>query len=196
MVSEINNGIEGTKVKPGIIGEVGTSLPLTDFEKRSLRAAAEAQIQTQTPVMLHPDEDAKAPFEVVRLFQEAGGDAKRSVMAHLDYALQKDEQVIEFADMGTYLEYDFFGSEISYLVPRISDLQRIEKIIKLIDHGYADKILVSHDIHALHNLTKYGGTGFSHLLDYAVPKMLELGITQANVDKMLVGNPKAWLTYY
>ena len=117
-------------------------------------------------------------------------------MAHLDYAFPNDEQVIEFADMGTFLEYDFFGSEISYLVPRMSDLQRIEKIIKLIDHGYVDKILMSHDIHACHNLTKYGGIGFSHILDYSVPKMLELGITQTNIDKMLISNPKAWLTYY
>ena len=196
MISEINDGIEGTKVKPGIIGEVGTSLPFTDFEKRSVRAAAEAQIQTQTPVMLHPDENPKAPFEIVRFFQEAGGDAKRSVMAHLDYAFPRDEQVIEFADMGTYLEYDFFGSEISYLVPRMSDMQRIEKVIKLIEHGYADKLLLSHDIHALHNLTKFGGIGFTHLLDYSVPKMLELGISQAVIDKMLKSNPKAWLTYY
>ncbi|CAB3976787.1 phosphotriesterase-related isoform X2 [Paramuricea clavata] len=80
MISEISDGIKDTKVKPGIIGEVGTSWPFTDFEKRSLQAAAEAQIQTQTPVMLHPAENSKAPFEVLRLFQEAGGDAKRSVM--------------------------------------------------------------------------------------------------------------------
>ena len=142
MISEINDGIKDSKVRPGIIGEVGTSLPLTDFEKRSVRAAAEAQIQTQTPVMLHPDENPDAPFEIVRFCQEAGGDVKRCVMAHLDYVFPKDEQVIEFADMGTYLEYNFFGSEISYLVPRMSDLQRIEKVIKLIEHGYEDKLLL------------------------------------------------------
>lgn len=198
LISEISEGIKlkDCVVKTGIIGEIGTSWPITDFEKRSLRATAVAQVQTQTPVMLHPAEDPEAPFEVLRLFQEAGGDAKRAVMAHMDYALPKDEQALAFADEGAFIEYDFFGSEISYLVPYMSDLQRIEKIVKLIDHGHVDKILISHDIHACHNLTKFGGIGFSHILDYSVPRMLQLGVTQANIDKMIVSNPKAWLTYY
>ena len=196
MISEINDGISGTGVKPGIIGEVGTSWPMTDAEKRSLRATAQAQIETQTPVMIHPDENAEAPAEVMRFFQEAGGDAKCTTMAHLDYAFPKDEQVLEFADLGTFLEYDFFGYEISYMVPRMSDLQRIQKIMMLIDHGYVDRLLISHDICTCNGLTKYGGVGFAHLFDYGVPRMLELGITQDNVDKMLISNPKAWLTYY
>ena len=196
MISEINDGIEGTKLKPGIIGEIGTSWPITEDEKRSLQASAIAQTQTQTPVMLHPGEHPQAPFEVLRLFQEAGGDVKRTVMAHLDYAIPKnDELLIELANTGVFLEYDFFGSEISYMVPCMSDAQRIDKIMYLIGEGYADQILIAHDIHACHQLSKYGGIGFTHIFDYAVPKMLERGVTQNNIDKMLLSNPKTWLTY-
>ena len=197
MISEITDGIEGTKIKPGIIGEVGTSWPLTDVEKRSLQAAAEAQTRTQTPVMIHPGPDPKAPFEILRLFQEAGGDAKRSVVAHLDRAIPRNELLlVELAETGVFLEYDFFGSEISYMSPYMSDAQRIEKIRYLIAEGFADKILISHDVHACHNLTAFGGTGFSHILDYAVPKMLHKGFAQADINKLLVSNSKAWLTYY
>ena len=196
MISEINDGIEGTKVKPGIIGEVGTSWPITDVEKRSLQASAIAQTQTQTPVMIHPAQEPCAPIEVLRRFQEAGGDAKRAVMAHLDYAIPKnDELLAELANTGVFLEYDFFGSEISYLVPNMSDSQRIDKIQYLIGEGHAEQIVISHDIHACHQLSKYGGITFTHIFDYAVPKMLERGISRDNIDKMLVSNPKAWLTY-
>ena len=196
MISEINDGIKDTEVKPGIIGEIGTSWPLTDVEKRSLQAAAESQTQTQTPVMIHPGADPQAPFEDLRLFQEAGGDARRCVMAHLDRTIPRNELLIELADTGVYLEYDFFGSEISYMTPYMSDAQRIEKIRHLIDEGYIDKILISHDIHTCHNLTKFGGVGFSHILHYTVPKMLHKGIAQADITKLLVSNPKSWLTYY
>ena len=196
MISEINDGIKETKIKPGIIGEIGTSWPLTNVEKRSLQAAAEAQSQTRTPVMIHPGANERAPFEVLRLFQEAGGDAKRSVMAHLDRTIPRNEVLIELADAGVFLEYDFFGSEISYMSPFMSDAQRIEKIKYLIAEGFVDKILISHDVHACHNLRTFGGTGFSHILDYAVPKMLSKGVATLDINKLLVSNPKAWLTYY
>lgn len=195
MISEINDGIKDTKIKPGIIGEVGCSLPITDAEKRSLQASAVAQIQTQTPVMIHPGADPKAAFEDLRIFQEAGGDAKRTVMAHLDRTTPRNEHLSELAGCGTFLEYDFFGSEVSYMSPYMSDAQRIQKILHLIAEGYGDKILISHDVHACHQLTKYGGIGFSHILDYAVPKMLLKHISQEDIDKMLIFNPKAWLTY-
>ena len=46
MVKEICEGVEGTGVKCGVIGEVGVSWPMTDFEKKSLKASALAQQQT------------------------------------------------------------------------------------------------------------------------------------------------------
>lgn len=147
--------------------------------------------------MIHPGADPKAPFEVLRLFQEAGGDVKRTVMAHLDRTIPRNAQsLLELANTGVFLEYDFFGSEISYVSPFMSDAQRIDKIMDLISEGYVDKILLSHDVHACHNLTKFAGAGFSHILDYVAPKMRLKGIAQADINKMLVSNPKAWLTYY
>lgn len=53
-------------------------------EKKSLRASALAQIQTGCPVSVHPGRDNEAPFEIVRILQEAGGDIKKTVMSHLD----------------------------------------------------------------------------------------------------------------
>lgn len=65
----------------------------------------------------------------------------------------------------------------------------------LIREGYEDRLLIAHDIHTKHRLTKYGGHGFSHILKNIVPKMLSRGITQNQVDKILIENPKQWLTF-
>lgn len=46
MIKEITVGIEGTTAKAGIIGEIGCSWPLTDFEKTGLKAAAICQKET------------------------------------------------------------------------------------------------------------------------------------------------------
>lgn len=200
ILSDINDGIDKTDIKPGIIGEVGCSWPLTDVEKRSLQAAAIAQDQSHTPTIIHPGRDPAAPHEIMRIFQEAGGDAKHTVMAHLDRTFLEKEDLLEFSKQGTYLEYDLFGIEVSYyqFAPHVdmpSDAQRINMIGHLISEGYGDRIVVAHDIHTVHRLTKYGGHGYSHILDYAVPKMLLKGISQDAIDKILVSNPKAWLTY-
>ena len=90
-------------MKPGIIGEVGCSLPLAEVEKRSLRAAAIAQSQTQTPVMIHPARDPTAPFEELRVFQEAGGDPKHTVIAHLGRTIAKKDTLLELAETGVYI---------------------------------------------------------------------------------------------
>lgn len=200
-MADINDGIDKTKVKPGIIGEVGCSWPLADVERRSLQAAATAQSQTYTPVMIHPGRDPTAPFEIIRIFQEAGGDVKHAVVAHLGRTISRKDTLTELAETGAFLEYDLFGSEVSYFqemptIDMLSDAQRIDMISHLISQGYSDRVLVAHDVHTCHQLTKYGGHGYAHILDYAVPKMRLKGISQAMIDKILVHNPKAWLTYY
>lgn len=65
----------------------------------------------------------------------------------------------------------------------------------LVKEGYEDKIVVAHDIHTKNRLTKYGGHGYSHILNNIVPKMLMRGISQHQVDKILIDNPKCWLTF-
>ena len=200
IVSEVTTGIDNTEIKAGIIGEVGCSWPLTEVEKRSIRAAAIAQSQTQTPAMIHPGRNPTSPGEILRIFQEAGGDASRTVMAHLDRTFLKETDLLEFAKLGTFLEYDLFGIEISYYqfateIDFPSDAQRIEKVNLLISEGHGGRVLFAHDIHTNHRLTKFGGHGFTHIFDQVVPKMLEKGITQDSIDKILISNPKTWLTY-
>ena len=48
IVREVREGVEGTGVKCGVIGEVGVSYPMTDFERKSLTASAKAQQITST----------------------------------------------------------------------------------------------------------------------------------------------------
>ncbi|XP_046839534.1 phosphotriesterase-related protein-like [Xenia sp. Carnegie-2017] len=140
IVTEIDEGIFNTGVKPGIIGEVGCSWPLTDVEKRSIRAAAISQAQTHTPVMIHPGRNPQSPGEILRIFQESGGDSTRTTMAHLDRTFLEESDLLEFAKEGTYLEYDLFGIEVSYyqFAPDIdmpSDAQKMSKLCCLISEG-------------------------------------------------------------
>lgn len=56
----------------------------TDFEKRAIRATGEVQRQLRCPVSFHPGRDKEAPAEIMRLYQEAGGNARKAVMSHIE----------------------------------------------------------------------------------------------------------------
>lgn len=200
LVDEVLQGADGTDIKCGIIGEIGCSWPLTDSEKKILQATAEAQTQLGCPVNIHPGRNSEAPFQIVRILQEAGADISKTVMSHLDRTIFDEKKLLEFAALGSYLEYDLFGTEMlnyqfNTAVDMPSDNDRIRTICSLISEGYDERIVISHDIHTKNRLVKYGGHGYSHILNNIVPKMLLRGISQQNIDKILLENPKRWLTF-
>ncbi|KAA0188262.1 hypothetical protein HAZT_HAZT010168 [Hyalella azteca] len=88
ILKEVTQGCdEDPTIRCGIIGEIGSSWPITDFERRSIRAAGITQEQTGAPVMFHPGRHHDAPAEILRVYAEAGGDIRHAVMAHLDREL-------------------------------------------------------------------------------------------------------------
>lgn len=200
MQKEITEGcLDYPEVKCGIIGEVGSSWPISDFERRAIIASAHVHTSLNCPVTFHPARTPEAPFEIIRIFQEAGGNVKKAVMSHIDRTLKRTEDVLEFASLGSFCQLDMFGTECSYYqlnskFDMPSDAQRVDIIASLISEGREDKILVSHDIHTKHRLSNFGGHGFSHIMNNVVPKMLIKGIHPNVVDKMLIKNPAAWLT--
>ncbi|XP_061111601.1 phosphotriesterase-related protein [Conger conger] len=200
MVSEVLHGADGTDIKCGVIGEIGMSWPMTDSEKKVLKATAHAQTELGCPVIIHPGRNPAAPAAVVRILQEAGGDISKTVMSHLDRTIFDEGELLEFAKMGSYVEYDLFGTEMlnyayNLAVDMPSDSQRVKNLAFLVAEGYEDRIVIAHDIHTKNRLLKYGGHGYSHILNNIVPKMLNRGINQNQVDKILIENPKHWLTF-
>ncbi|XP_066441656.1 phosphotriesterase-related protein [Eleutherodactylus coqui] len=200
LVDEVLRGADGTDIRCGIIGEIGCSWPLTDSEKKILQATAEAQTQLGCPVNIHPGRNSESPFQIVRVLQEAGADISKTVMSHLDRTIFDEQKLLEFATLGSYLEYDLFGTEMlnyqfNTAVDMPSDNDRIRRICSLINEGYDERIVISHDIHTKNRLVKYGGHGYSHILNNIVPKMLLRGISQQSIEKILLENPKRWLTF-
>lgn len=200
LINEILRGADGTSIKCGVIGEIGCSWPLTESEKKVLQATAQAQAQLGCPVIIHPGRNPSAPFQIIRILQEAGADISKTVMSHLDRTILDKKELLEFAQLGCYLEYDLFGTEVlNYQfnpdIDMPDDNKRIRRVRLLVEEGYEERILVAHDIHTKHRLMKYGGHGYSHILTNIVPKMLLRGITEKALDKILIENPKRWLTF-
>ncbi|ODM99152.1 Phosphotriesterase-related protein, partial [Orchesella cincta] len=186
-------------IKCGIVGEIGSSWPIEEFEKRAIQATAQIQLATKKPITFHPGRHPEAPFEIMRIFTEEGGNPEDVVMSHLDRTIFDEEQLLEFAKYKTFTQYDLFGTEVSYYqlqesIDFISDAQRIYKLKFLKDNGHLDQITVSHDIHTKHRLANFGGHGFAHFLQNIVPKMRLRGFTEDEINAITSKNPKRWLS--
>nr|XP_008167884.1 phosphotriesterase-related protein [Chrysemys picta bellii]XP_008167887.1 phosphotriesterase-related protein [Chrysemys picta bellii]XP_023962058.1 phosphotriesterase-related protein [Chrysemys picta bellii]XP_023962060.1 phosphotriesterase-related protein [Chrysemys picta bellii]XP_023962063.1 phosphotriesterase-related protein [Chrysemys picta bellii]XP_042712643.1 phosphotriesterase-related protein [Chrysemys picta bellii]XP_042712644.1 phosphotriesterase-related protein [Chrysemys pict len=200
IVNEILSGADGTNIKCGVVGEIGCSWPLAESENKVLQATAHAQSQLGCPIIIHPGRNSDAPFQIIRILQESGADISKTVMSHLDRTIFDEKKLLEFAKLGCYLEYDLFGTEFLHYhfhpdIDMPSDNERIARIRMLIDEGYEDRIVIAHDVHTKNRLMKYGGHGYSHILKNIVPKLLIRGIPQTIIDKILIENPKQWLTF-
>ena len=76
-----------------------------------------------------------------------------------------------------------------------SDAQKIQKLKLLVDSGFSDRLLISQDNVCKHELVRYGGHGYAHILENIVPKMEDRGISRATAIKILTENPQKWLTF-
>jgi phosphotriesterase-related protein len=194
-VREITVGVGNTGIKAGFIGEIGCSWPLTANEKKVLHAGAKAQRRTGALLTVHPGFYEDSPIEIIQLLREAGADLHRVVISHMSIALGHHTTRLELARTGCYLEWDLFGwggvfPQQPTPVDIPSDQGRLRQIIQMIDLGFLDQILISHDICAKIRLARYGGTGYAHLLENIVPIMRQKGMSEEQIHTIMVENPK------
>lgn len=194
IVRDITEGVDNSGIHAGLIGEIGTSWPITNNEMKSLRAAARAQKITGATLNVHPGQSEEAPMAIIRILDELGADISRTTMDHIERTLRKPESRIELARTGCYLEYDLFGREGYYplgirVIDFPNDTARLNEIIELIEKGYLDQILIAQDIWNKHQRRAYGGWGYAHILENVVPVMLAKGISREQIHTMMVDNP-------
>ena len=194
LIADVTTGVGDTGVRSGLIGEVGTTYPFGDNERKVLRAAVIAQRETGAPLMIHPGRHPGMPLELAEFVGKEGGDLRRTIMCHICRTIADVRAVIDLARTGIWIEYDLFGLENSYYPYNPSfdmpnDGGRMAHVLALIEAGHGDQILLSHDIAYKTSLTRYGGYGYHHLLVNVVPRLRAKGVDDAGLERLLVENP-------
>jgi phosphotriesterase-related protein len=192
----VAEGMYGTSVRAGILGELGTSSPIQPFEERQLRAAARVQRATGVAINVHPAIWSHEHLRVLDILESEGADLGRVALSHCD-ELVEPEWHARIAERGATLCFDTFGAEFSYDAdgtqePR--DTDRIACLTRLLEAGRGAQLLLSHDICTRLQLRRYGGLGFDHIPLSVVPRIRSAGVSEVEVAQMLVDNPRALLT--
>lgn len=200
MLTDIRHGIDGTAIKAGVIGEIGTSEIIYPNERKTLIAAAAVQRETGLGLHVHTDLWARNGSEVIRILAGHGADPGKICINHIDVDIRLD-YLKELLDQGVYIEFDNFGKEF-YADRRhrsvlrglfARDIDRVRAIKALIDDGYGPRLLVSNDVCLKTCLHRYGGWGYDHVITNIVPMMEDEGITPEQIRMLFCDNPAAFL---
>ena len=200
IIGDIQDGIGISKIKSGIIGEIGCSWPLHEREKKTLLACAQAQNETGAAITIHPGRHENSPMEIIKLLKSSRANISRVVMGHLDRTGFSFETLKEIADTGCYLEYDCFSAGEFYplqfgVFNAPCDRERIEQIMALINEGFIDQILMSQDVSLKTLLVKYGGQGYANILRNIVPQMIARDMTSEQIQHIMIENPRRLLSF-
>ena len=193
---ELLIGVAGTDIRAGIIGEIGTSAVVTESEQRMLRAAARAGTATGVAVNIHcvPPELAVV-HGILDTLEAEGLDPARTYLSHLDEIADPD-YLIAVLRRGVVVGFDSFGQEnyFSATWRARSDLEKGTMLMRLIDEGFGDQLVLAQDVCKKSHLKAFGGTGFDHVTERVVPRLMaNAGLTRSQADAMLVRTPRRLL---
>ena len=196
LLEECQNGVAGTGIMPGIMKAAVDKDGLTPYLVKILSAVARVATETGLPVFCHHNVANRNGGDIIDIFEGAGVDPSRFILGHsgdtddLDYLLAMLER-------GCYIGMDRFG----YCALGVSLERRVATIAALCERGFCDRMLLSHDLVAFSGFFGDMGTykemaqnssfpDFTFIHTTVLPALLEAGVTQAQIDNMLEGNPR------
>lgn len=194
IVHEANVGVDGTDVKIGLIGEIGVSSDFTAEEEKSLRAAARAQSRTGLPLMVHLPGWFRLGHKVLDIAEAEGAELRHTVLCHMNPSHEDLAYQSELAARGAFIEYDMIGMDFFYADQQVqcpSDEEAARAIVKLVERGHIDRILLSHDVFLKMMLTRYGGNGYAYVLKHFLPRLKRHGLDDAQLDILMRDNPRS-----
>lgn len=198
IVHDITHGIRDTGVKAGLIGEIGTSAPITENEEKSLRASAQAQAETGAPLMIHLNGWFREGNRVLDIIEDEGGKSERTILCHMNPSWMDLEYQKSLGDRGAFLEYDMMGMIYEYPPNKQcpDDSATVQAIKHLIDAGYRDRILMSQDVFLKSQFQRYGGLGFVHVFTSLQNQYDRVGMTANDLNHIFVENPKRAISFF
>lgn len=200
LVQDLQVGMDGTDIRAGVIGEIGTSEPLYETEALVLRAAARAQARTGAAMIVHPAPQhlsAEAMSYWLDILESEGAIPSKVVLSHLEARLADRPQDFEvLAKRGYVLSLDTWGNTKHYESRNFtmpSDADRVKLLARLVAEGLAPHLVLAQDVCYRDALTEYGGPGYGYILRHITPRLLAAGVPQSALDTMLLENPRRLL---
>jgi phosphotriesterase-related protein len=196
-VREIEVGIEGTAIKAGIIKVANDREGVTREAEIVLRAAARAAMRSGVCISTHTYAPGRVGEQQVAIFESEGLDLNRVYIGHSNDSTDLD-YLLGLVKKGVWLGMDRHQTS----APVGPDAEgRAQTLAALINEGVGDRLMVSHDWSVLgvsrtsdpRASRVHNPDGWLYAKRKLFPRLLELGVTPAQVEALNVDNPRRFL---
>lgn len=197
-VRDLTEGIAGTGVKAAFLKCAVDAKGLTPGVERICRSVAQAHLRTGAPITVHTNSAERSGLLALDLFAKEGVDLRKVVVGHAGDSNDLD-YLMRLADTGATLGMDRFGLDVYN-----PTAQRVATIAALCERGYADRMVLSHDTACF--MDYFGGDWeetrstlapnwrYDHIHDDVLAALLGSGVTDDQIEQMLVFNPKRYFS--
>ena len=187
LVRDVTEGIDGTEVRAGILGEIGSGATwITPAEERLLRATARAHKRTGVAIATHTA-GWRVGLQQLDILEEEGVDARRVIIGHC-HSYPDHAYHAEIARRGAFVSFDRLGTTNEY--ERETDFALVRQMI---DDGGTEHLLLSHNVSLREDYVAYGGKGYEYL-PAALRTDPDLPLTEEQFHRVMVDNPRRALT--
>jgi phosphotriesterase-related protein len=198
-VHDIEEGIQGTDIKAGFLKCAADEPGVTPNVEKVHRAIARASVRTGKPIMAHSRPASGTGPRQVEIFLEEGVPPERIQIAHTG-----DTDDLDYIEgllrTGVYIGMDRYGLEIFLPME-----QRNATVTALLERGYAERMFLSQDFCATidwyppeigKQMLEAGAAkdwSMTLVFDQVIPALRDAGMTDEQLQTMVVENPKRWL---
>jgi phosphotriesterase-related protein len=191
-IRDIREGIGTSGVKAAIIKCATDTAGVTPVIENVLRASARAQKATGVPISTHTWAAGRTGEAQQAIFAQEGVDLRRVIIGH-----SGDSDDLAYLrglmERGSTIGMDRFGLD-NFLPTE----KRVEVLARLCAEGYAARMVLSHDANCWTDMLSEDAKRrtrprwhYTHISDDILPALRKAGVTDDQLDEMLVRNPRA-----
>ena len=195
-VREVEEGIEDSGVKAAVIKVASDRGGITPPQEVVLRAAARAHLQTGAPISTHTWSPDRVGEQQVAILEEEGADLTRVYIGHSNDDTDLD-YLLGLLEKGVWLGLDRYPGGRVTGTPDWE--QRTEVAKKLMDAGYTERIMLSHDYsvpkarngaEVQEERRRANPDGYNFISRHVLPRLMELGASEQDIHQITVENPR------
>lgn len=200
-IREIEQGIENTGIKAGVIKVAAQSAALSAAEVKGFKAAARASKATGVPIETHTDARRRGGEIQADILEAEGISPTRVSLGHSDDT-DDVNYLIGLAKRGYTIGIDhaFYGAiepapnQPGWMTERMELpwQTRAGYIMQLIHAGFGNKVLLSNDWEL--DREKMNPDGVLFNTRKTIPYLREIGVSQRDIHAITVENPKRFFS--
>jgi phosphotriesterase-related protein len=182
MRKELEDEIEKSGVKAGWVKLSAGDDGMTETETKVLRAAARAALPSNAVIGSHTIR-GRVVRDQLEVLEECGVAPERFIWIHAQVEPDFDQN-LDAAWQGAWIEYDSLGDEIGSEII-------LDRVLRMLEAGLGDQILLSHDRGWYDPAQPAGGfpRPFTYLTETFLPRLRAIGVDEQTIRQITCQNP-------